>query len=81
MTRAKRPRRPHTGTRGGHRRYRLTGPHVVSGVAIEAHARDLRRETDRSDEDDAITFAWVECPHCARWTPERVCLWCRRFVP
>jgi hypothetical protein len=52
MTRAKRPRRPHTGTRGGHRRYRLTGPHVVASVAIETHARDLRRETDRSNEDD-----------------------------
>ena len=45
------PRRPHTHPRGGPRRYRLTGPKRVTGVAVEAHARDVRREKERDDDD------------------------------
>jgi len=46
------PRRPHTHPRGGPRRYRLTGPKRATGVAVdEAHARDVRREKERDDDD------------------------------
>ncbi len=50
-----RPRRPHTGTRGGHRRYRLTGPVLATGAATEAHSRDVVRERDRATKTEETT--------------------------